>query len=375
MTSLPQITHSKNHWYRQLGREFSRAMVNNAELGSYLEPFIQQFRPYWSTTGYRARVVKLTPESAEVFTITLKPSRDWPGFEAGQFIELYTEQDGRRLTRCFSISCAPSWFQKDGTITLTIREQHQGRVTPKLRRDLRPGAFIGISKAKGDFTLSQSCAPRLFIAGGSGITPFRSMIQELSEQPGTQDTTLMYYSGQEGSHLFEQELKALSRTQPHINVQMIATEHRGRFSAQELTEFCPDFSKRDIYICGPTGMIQSAIKICREAGAPEHQIHFEYFGAAPIDSTSLDTQGLVVFQKSGTSASNPEGHPQSILTLAEQSGLNPKSGCKMGLCGQCQCTKTSGVVYNTKTGLRSDTGKESIKLCISVPVGDVAVEL
>ena len=168
MTSLPQTPSSENHWYRHLGREFSRSMVNNPELGSYLEPLIQRFRPYWSTTGHRARVINLIDESPQVFSITLKPSKDWPGFQAGQFIEIYTEQDGRRLTRCFSISSSPSSFKVDGTITLTIRVQDQGRVTPRLRNHLQAGDFIGLSKAQGDFTLSKALRPRLLIAGGSG---------------------------------------------------------------------------------------------------------------------------------------------------------------------------------------------------------------
>jgi ferredoxin-NADP reductase len=350
-------------------------MVNNAEFGSYLEPLIQQFRPYWSTTGYRARVVKLIDESPRVFSITLKPAKGWSGFSAGQFIEIYTEQDGRRLTRCFSISSSPSSFKIDGTITLTIRVQDRGRVTPQLRTNLQAGDFIGLSKAQGDFTLSKTPRARLLIAGGSGITPFRSMLGEISQEADAQHTTLLYYSGHKGSHLFEQKFRELAQAHSHINVKFLETKRDGRPNIQHLLEHCPDFSQRDIYICGPTGMIQAARNMCTQAGTPAAQIHFEYFGAAPIESTALDTQGLVVFNKSGKSATSQASQPQSILSLAETSGLNPKSGCKMGLCGQCQCTKTSGVVYNTKTGLRSDTGKESIKLCISVPVGDVAVEL
>ncbi|MBT6178626.1 MAG: ferredoxin reductase [Deltaproteobacteria bacterium] len=375
MTSLPQISNSPSHWYRNLGREFSRAMVNNSELGSYIEPLVQHFKPYWSTNGHRAQVIELLDESPEVFSIILKPSPGWPGFHAGQFVEISVNQNGRRLSRCFSISSSPSTYEREGTIRLTVRIQEQGRVTPRLRQTLQAGDFIGLSMAKGEFILAAEPRPRLLIAGGSGITPFRSMLGQISQSAESHNTTLMYYSGQEGSHLFEQELKALSRANPHINVQLIATQEHGRFNAEHLADYCPGFASSDIYICGPTGMIQSAKRVCVESGASAEQIHFEYFGAAPIEHTAIEAAGFVAFNKSGQSVSSEGDQPKSILSLAEQSGLNPQSGCKMGLCGQCQCTKTSGVVYNTKTGLHSDTGRESIKLCISVPVGDVAVDL
>jgi ferredoxin-NADP reductase len=375
MTSLPQHTTSQTHWMKHIKEEFSRAIVNNAHLGSYIEPMVQSFQPHWTLSGYRARLVKRQDENKHVFTITLKPSKNWPGFCAGQFIEIYTEQNGQRLTRCFSISSSPCSFAKHGTIELTIRIQENGRVTPALHQDLKAGQFIGISEAKGDFILSEKPSPLLLVAGGSGITPFRSILQEMSHQQKAPNTTLLYYAQDQDSHLFKQELEQLASQHSNINIVCISTKVAGRFRIGHLLQHCADYTSCNIYICGPTGMIQSVNKILLDTGMNDAQIHFEYFGAAPIEGVNTDTEGRVLFSKSTKSVASLPGQPESILTLAEQSGVNPKSGCKMGLCGQCQCTKTSGVVFNTKTGLTSDTGKESIKLCISVPVGDVTIDL
>jgi len=360
---------------KHIKEEFSRAIVNNAYLGSYIEPMIQNFQPHWSMSGYRASVVTRRDENKHVFSITLKPSRNWPGFCAGQFIEIYTEQNGRRLTRCFSISSSPSSFAKHGTIELTIRIQENGRVTPALHQDLKAGQFLGISEAQGDFVLPETPSPLLLVAGGSGITPFRSILEEMSHQKTAPDTTLLYYSQDQGSHLFKQEFEQLANQHSNINIVCISTKDAGRFHIDHLLQHCPDYTSRAIYICGPTGMIQSVNKTLLDTGMDDAQIHFEYFGAAPIEGVDTNTNGRVLFSKSTKSVASTPGKPESILTLAEQSGVNPKSGCKMGLCGQCQCTKTSGVVFNTKTGLTSDTGKESIKLCISVAVGDVTIDL
>jgi ferredoxin-NADP reductase len=213
------------------------------------------------------------------------------------------------------------------------------------------------------------------VAGGSGITPIRSILQEMSHQQRAPDTTLLYYAQDKGSHLFQQEFEQLAGQHSNINIVCISTKVAGRFHIDHVLEHCADYTNCSIYICGPTGMIQSVNKTLLDTGIDKQQIHFEYFGAAPIEGVSTNTEGRILFSKSTKSVASLPGQPESILTLAEQSGVNPKSGCKMGLCGQCQCTKTSGVVFNTKTGLTSDTGKESIKLCISVAVGDVTIDL
>ena len=362
-------------WLKQLGREFSRSLVNNAHLGSYLEPFLQSVRPYWTTTGHRARVLALRDESNEIFTLVLEPVGSWAGFHAGQFVELSLDLDGRRLSRCFSISSSPSHFAQTGRIELTIRIQEQGRVTPKLRSNLKVGQFIGLSDAKGDFQLEQTDSPLLLIAGGSGITPFRSMLEEMFHQENARDTTLLYYCRAEDSHLFQPLFESLTNKHSNIKIVCLATSSQGRFQFGHLLDYCEDFQDREIYLCGPGGLIQLAQSTLTELGVSSEQIHLEHFGPAPVEIGTIAVDSRVLFSNSSKTIDADSEKPESILTMAEENGLRPNSGCRMGVCGQCRCTKTSGVVYNTRTGLHSDTGTETIQLCISVPVGDVTIQL
>jgi stearoyl-CoA 9-desaturase NADPH oxidoreductase len=362
-------------WLKDLGREFSRAMVNSPDPGSYFEPLIQAFLPSWTALGHRAQVVGLRDEKPQVFTLQLKPLGAWPGFQAGQFVELSLDLNGRRLTRCFSISSSPSHFAQTGQIELTIRIKPQGRITPMLYSDLLRDQVLEISKAKGDFVLANGQNRLLYIAGGSGITPFRSMLQELSQSQNTANAMLLYYCSNEGDHLFSKEFDRLAAAYPHLKVVRIVTRQQGRFHADHLAEYCADYRQRDVYLCGPAGLIQSARSILKDAGVPRTQIHVEHFGPAPVDREGLQAKGRVLLNGSSKTLETSDEESGSILAMAEQHGLRPQSGCRMGLCGQCRCTKTSGVVYNTRTGLYSDTGKERIQICVSVPVGDVAIEL
>lgn len=65
----------------------------------------------------------------------------------------------------------------------------------------------------------------------------------------------------------------------------------------------------------------------------------------------------------------------TILETAEAAGLAPKARCRRGICGTCTSTKTSGRVRNLITDEVSADGQESIRLCVSVPVGEVCIDL
>ena len=66
---------------------------------------------------------------------------------------------------------------------------------------------------------------------------------------------------------------------------------------------------------------------------------------------------------------------KGLLALAEAAGLNPRYGCRMGICHQCSCRKTGGTVLNRLTGQPSGPGEETVQLCVSVPAGPVTLEL
>jgi ferredoxin len=69
------------------------------------------------------------------------------------------------------------------------------------------------------------------------------------------------------------------------------------------------------------------------------------------------------------------GSGASLLEQAEAAGLRPEYGCRMGICFSCTQVKTSGCTRNILTGDLHTESDEEIQLCISVPVGDVALDL
>ena len=66
---------------------------------------------------------------------------------------------------------------------------------------------------------------------------------------------------------------------------------------------------------------------------------------------------------------------RSLLEQAEQAGLSPAFGCRMGICHTCTCRKTAGAVQNLVSGEISSAEDEDIQICVSVPAGDVELDL
>lgn len=359
----------------------ARNLTNSSSFEAYFEPVIQLFVPQWRADRFRSNVIEVRRESADMYTLVIKPHKSWTGFSAGQFLELIVEKEGAWVSRYFSISSSPAYFQQSGLIEISIRIQEKGQITPWLPQALNAGSVLNISEAQGHFVLNQGlnqrAKPTLMIAGGSGITPFRSMLQQiaLNGKGIHQPVTLMYYARSKEHFLFREELETFEKQVPNIDVHFIDTDDVGFFSDAHLLGFCQDFNTRDIYICGPSPMILHARKVLKGQNVNDEQVHYEFFGPEPVSLEASDKTVNVLFQDSGKQVSTENTEPKTLLTLAEEAALKPVTGCRIGVCHQCVCKKKSGVVYNSKTKTYSDTGQEEIQLCVSIPVADVVLAL
>jgi ferredoxin-NADP reductase len=385
-TALPE---KSANLHRKISSLLARTLTNKESFGAYFEPFIQLFKPEWRYQQISAKVISKRNDNHKIYTLTLKPDSKWKTFNAGQHVMLSVEIDGRFLTRTFSISSAPRDFERSGLIQISICELQNGAVTPWLKRELRAGDTVYLSQAQGEFCLNIQ-DKKIFIAGGSGITPIRSMLKESKDQPWLKDAHLLFYQDTPEEAVFCEDLAELK--QAGLNIHLFYSKMDGFISLAHLQKVLnlthtPDehfFQRSEAYVCGPGQMIASSSELLKQAGLGEAFIHYEYFGRAPLSATSrtvlLENQAdefiQVDYLTSGKQVQFTSGTvAKTLLELAEEQGLKPVSGCRMGICHQCICKKKQGRVFNTKTGEVSDSGPEDIQLCLSVPLGSVELEL
>jgi ferredoxin-NADP reductase len=324
--------------------------------------------PSWSLSEPRARVVAIKDEAPGVRSLWLRPNRHFAGFSAGQHALLEIEVNGSRQGRCFSFSAAP---RADGLVRLTIKAPMGGAVSNGAHA-LVPGQVVRLSQAMGQFAPRYSEGGLLFVAAGSGITPMLSHLHALADAGSTRDVVLVHSVRAAADALFADELAALRRRLPGLRLVSHYSAIEGRLDETAVAGIVADWTLREALVCGPDGFMRILEGMYAHAGMAE-RVQSESFGrrAMPVDAHA--PQHAVSFARSGVQFSAAAG--QSLLDAAQVAGLNPRSGCRRGICRTCQCRKQSGTVLNQLTGIVSGPGEEWIQLCISTPQSAVEIAL
>jgi stearoyl-CoA 9-desaturase NADPH oxidoreductase len=339
-----------------------------------VDRYLELVNPMLTMRDLRAEVTEVHRSTADTVTLTLRPTRRWRGFLAGQFVQVTVEIDGVRRTRCYSPAC--SQYRDDGRIELTIRAHPEGIVSQYLHTSAAPGLVVGLAQADGTFQLPQERPGRvLFISGGSGITPVLSMLRTLCDEDYVGQVAFLHYGYTEHDVAYRDELVALAARHDNVRLVLAYTgqadgDLHGYFGQEHLEAVAPWHADAETFLCGPPGLMTSVRSLYAERGLAGH-LHFEDFAPAPVVADGEAT-GSVTFERSGRSAENSG---TTLLAQAEAAGLTPEYGCRMGICFSCTKIKTSGCTRNIRTGATDADPDTEIQLCISVPVGDVALDL
>jgi ferredoxin-NADP reductase len=315
----------------------------------------------WTNGEARARVVAVRRQTPRSVTLILEPNQAFTGFEAGQHINLTVEIDGRRRTRCYSPASA-----EDAThIELTIGRHGGGLVSTYLCDNARTGMVLGLDSVGGDFTLPTERPRRiLFVSGGSGITPVMSMVRTMRDEGSDREIAFIHYARSAEEACYADELAAMPGVRVlHGYTRTGVGDLTGHFDADHLAAAMP--APDAVYVCGPPALVEAVRAHCPDAKS-------ESFVPPTLSAPVEAIGGRISFTGSGVEATD-DGRP--LLQQAEDAGLTPESGCRMGICHSCTRRKTSGVVRNLITGTVSSAEEEDVQICVSAPVGDVEIAL
>lgn len=226
--------------------------------------------PLYKNWRHRFRVIRVVRESPSVVSLYLSGEHmDEFHFHAGQFARLIFFQKGLWQGHPFSFSAPPNGKE------LRFSIKALGDWTTQAE-ELRPGTRVWLEGPLGAFTLAQARTNSfLFIAGGIGITPILSMLRML---PAHADALFFHGVRSRDDLLFQNELKTLSLRQRFFlsEEQQPGYEH-GRITLDRVKMLCPDFLKRDVYLCGPQAFMDSLIRDLTDAGVPKERLHYERF--------------------------------------------------------------------------------------------------
>ncbi len=349
-----------------------------------IDRYLERFNPMWAAHDVRARIVSVHRETdgdAPVATLTLQPTSTWRGHQAGQHVLVGVEIPGvaKRYTRAFSISSAASG--KGERFTLTIRAHDEGQVSSYLVREAQAGQVLHLSQAQGEFTLVESPATPtisrlVFITGGSGITPAMSMIRTLLRDGYQRNgvahagrkVTFLHFARSAEDQIFADELAEIAAADNGIDVHLRYGDQV--FSEFELRRLVADYKDTDTWLCGPPGLVE----LVKAAYDESPRLRMEFFkpSVARAARPGEEIEGDIAFTRSGKTIA---ASGASILEQAEEAGLTPEFGCRMGICFSCTRTKTAGTVRNILTGEESAVPDEEVRICVTAAAGDCHIDL
>ncbi len=201
-------------------------------------------------------------------------------FRAGQFVQMFIPYEGKIRRTSYSIASAP---QRETGFDLCVTHV-DGGVSSTFLHNLKEGDEVQAMGPLGKFTLPASL-PRdvVFIATGSGIAPFRSMINDLIAQKTERKIQLLFGNRYIADVLYRKEWEALAAANPNFShfftLSRGEPEWRGArgYVQEKIAEFVPDPARKDFYICGLVKMIDGVTEKLKALGVPAEQIHFERY--------------------------------------------------------------------------------------------------
>ncbi|MFA6433599.1 MAG: ferric reductase-like transmembrane domain-containing protein [Elusimicrobiales bacterium] len=235
------------------------------------------FKPLWLYRKHRFVVEKIVPETteAESVWITGCDMASLPA-EAGQFALLRFWAPGfRSQAHPFSISKPP-----DGNyLRFTIKKS--GDFTASVHNSLKPGTPVLIDGPHGVFTEKKCLGDKaLFIAGGIGITPLRSLGERL--RASGKDCVLLYANRAQKDIVFRRELEELEDLGGFTVDHILSADpewpgEKGHIDAGRIKRLVPDFAERDAFLCGPPPMMTAVTNALISLGVSRTRIHSELF--------------------------------------------------------------------------------------------------
>lgn len=211
-----------------------------------------------------------------------------PEWKAGQHVVLFLKNtEGKRSRRAFSISSAPS----EGLITITTRVQDTGSSSFKtMLKKLKKGDKVFMRGPVGKLTLDESTETEYaFLATGIGITPFRAILKEMSEQ-GVKNKVTLFFAGNKENHFFRDELSELNAKMPNLKIRYIYYPERlmGSTIEEQLSE---KLLSTVFFLSGSSKMIKSYRRTLTGLGVHRRNIKSDTFiGLRPHGSVDTAVQ-------------------------------------------------------------------------------------
>lgn len=354
------------------------------ELAKALHPGVQYLKV--------SKIVEQTGDMKSYYleADTSKGTEKLAWFSAGQYLSINLTIGNMKLSRPYSLASSPR-EALEGTYMLTIKRVEGGLASQYILDNWKVGTEVTASEPLGVFTYEplRDAKTVIGIAGGSGITPFRSLAKAIADGDEDAELILLYGSRTLKDAVFQEEFKALEKSCTKfklVNVlshEEAAGYEKGFITAELIKKYAPA-GEYSIFLCGPQAMYNFVDKEIETLKLRRKFIRHELFGEYFTPSKEADYPANVAptFQITvriaGKESVITAKADESILRSLEANGIAAPAHCRSGECGWCHSKLVSGEVYVPKSvdGRReADYLYGYIHPCCSFPLSDLVIEV
>ena len=341
------------------------------------------------------KVAKIIDRGSDAKSYYLEPNAEkgttslaW--FSAGQYLSIDLTIGNMKLTRPYSLASSPREALA-GQYMLSIKRVEGGLASQFILDNWHVGTEVTASEPLGVFTYEplRDAKTIIGVAGGSGITPFRSLAKAIADGDEDAEMILLYGSRTMADAIFQEEFKELEQTCGKfklVNVLSHETQdgcEQGFITAELIKKYAPD-GDYSIFLCGPQAMYNFVDKEIETLGLRRkfirHELFGEYFNPAKEADypASVAPAYRVTVRIAGSEQTITASSDESILRSLEKNGIAAPAHCRSGECGWCHSKLISGDVYVPKSvdGRReADLQYGYIHPCCSFPLSDLVIEV
>jgi len=273
-----------------------------------------------------------------------------PPFTPGAHILI---QAPNGMTRRYSLNNPP---EDRGRYVIAVKREPNGRGgSASMVDDVQSGDVVHVSLPRNEFELRENAPSFLFIAGGIGITPIRSMVRHLREAGGA-PFKLYYLTRAPELTAYREEFGA-----PEFRDNVII--HHDHGDPERSLDLWPVLEKPrgHVYCCGPKALMDAVRDMTGHWSTSA--VHFEDFGAGRTARATDDKPFTVKLAHSGETIDVAAG--VSILEALRARGHRVPSSCESGTCGSCRVRLVGGEPDHRDFVLTDDERLREMMVCVS----------
>ena len=310
-------------------------------------------------------------------------------FSAGQYLSIELEIGKMKLNRPYSLASSPK-EALEGTYMLTIKRVDGGLASNYILDNWAVGTEVTASEPLGTFTYEplRDAKTVIGLAGGSGITPFRSLAKAIVDGDEDAELVLLYGTNTLKEAIFQEEFKELEKLSPKFKlVNVFSAEdkdgvEKGFITAELIKKYAPE--QYSIFMCGPQAMVNFVDKEIEKLNLRKkfvrHELFGEYFNPDKEEDypANVNPTFNITVRIAGKEQTIVANANDSILRSLEKNGIKSPAHCRSGECGWCHSHLISGEIYAPKSvdGRReADLIYGYIHPCCSFPLSDLVIEV